>query len=407
MKHLRSTYVVLLLAGLGHQAVGQDYVPRLPDGVGVATVGYAVIDSGTDQYNNSGNARNKVGVTGFGPLLQAAFNLQSGLAFGVPTAPAMDFNAMKLRTRGEVYGAAYTHGVSEDVTVSGRFRMGNMRTDIRHTDDPAFAQVQTALAASGFEGADDAHMNDRLISADIEAAFWLDDEYLNDDTKHESAIIVGYSHRGSWRTGGHNLVEFALSDLARMNRPDFLRFGFQGKLIDDYDGVDFTYGAQLNYHMSGSTREVNPAIVLSNAANASGLIPIVPSKTPIEGVDSVSHYGYTFNLAASMPLDEERATRVGIGFWMDYEAGYSLHGVGFSNSPIGLDSQRNTKRQAQSRGYVRLNFTHSTIQAFQDGFADLPYVLSLQIDDSIYGRNQSELQIATLRFSVPLTRANS
>ncbi|GEM_PF-2742654 len=415
MMHRRSACLVLLCAGIAQQAVGQDYINRLPDGVGVATVGYAVVDSGTDQYDNSSKERNKVSTTGFGPLLQAAFNFQSGLAFGVPTAPAMNFDALKLRTRGEVYGAAYTHGVTEDVTMSGKFRMGNLRTAIKHQTAPAFAQVQTALGTSGFETADDAHMNDRLITADLDAAFWMEDEYVNDDLKHEAAVIVGYTHRASWQTGAHDLVEFALADLARMNRPGFLRVGFQGKLSDDYTGVQFTYGAQLNYHFKGKTREVNPAFVLSNSANAffatpaGGGAPLSPSLAPIESVESVAHYGFSFNLGGSMPVTEDRATSVGLGVWMEYEQGYALRDVGFSGNPFPLfpfDAARNTERVAQARGYLRVSLTHNTIQAYKDGLTDFPYVLSLQVDDSVYGRNQSELQLGTLRLSVPLTRGD-
>jgi hypothetical protein len=377
----------------------------MPEGVGAATLGYAVIDSTNGQYDNSGHVKNKVEATGFGPLLTGAYNV-AGLQFGV-LGPVIDsFNALKLRTRGEVYGMAYNHGVSEDVTVGGKFRVGNMRTRIVHKADPAFAQIQAILPIAGFESADDAFMDDRLIAAQLNAAFWLDDEYLDDDTKHQSAFILGYTHRGSWSTGGHDLVEFALTDLARMNRPPFLRMGFEGTTTDEYDGIQLSYGAHLHYHLSGKTREANPAIIISNS-NGVGAIPGAQTfLTPIEGVESVSHFGGALDFNASMPIDDERTTNVGLGFWLEYEGNYSLRDVGFSGNPIIDGAFRNTERDAESRGYLRLSLTHSTVEQYMQGLTNVPYIVTLQIDDSVYGRNQSLLQVASLRFTMPLSSPN-
>lgn len=398
---------VVALACLLGGSVSAQQIPRMPEGVGVGTAGYGIVDSTHMQYSNSGTEKNKLEAEGFGPLYGAINSGALGplidLLAGGPYTGNPIFNNVKLRTRGEVYGIGYSHGVDEKVTFDMRWRFGNLRTKIYGKDTPDFARISQLVTLSGGEPVDDAHMNDRLIDADFSLAFWMDEQEVGDSSMAQTAIIAGYTHRNSWDTG-QDLVKFALTELARMNRPGYLRLGFQSKITDLDGGLGLEYGMQANYHPEGDTQNANTAILINNTQLSVGALTGFPTggagpvRKPVEDVRSAAHWGASAHFLVTSdagPLD------LGAGVYYQYENDHGFRRIQRTGNPV-ADASIISERPSEDRGFWRFMLAWNTFDEYQRGETDLPFNLSLQIDDSFFGRNLSELQIATVRFSLPL-----
>ncbi|GJM22243.1 MAG: hypothetical protein DHS20C15_21580 [Planctomycetota bacterium] len=386
-----SVLVVCVLATLSWEASAQ----HLPEGVWVLSGGYARIDSGNDGYSNSGKEQPKLIQTGFGPLYFGA--LLAGTGGITPPGVTTNFSNVDLRTRGEVYSLAAHYGSSEDLTLGVIARFANVTTSINGRDTTDFAVVKGLVQTSG-SVVDEATLNDELLTLDVEGKYWYEDEFLDDDTRRKAAFVFGATYRGAVNIR-ENLVKFALVELARMNRPPYLRAGYEGQMQwgagDDRDVIELNYGVQAQYHFSGRTNTANSAAILANlSTGGASAFPV------IDDVRSDAHLGAEAFINVSNNV--WRGLSFGTGLSWHYEASTDYSKISATGTPT--DAFLVTGRDAEERGYLHVTAEYDAIQEYQRGEWSMPWTLALEIRDSIYGRNLSELSIVALRLSVPVTR---
>jgi len=64
-------------------------------------------------------------------------------------------------------------------------------------------------------------------------------------------------------------------------------------------------------------------------------------------------------------------------------------------------------RKAEERGYLHVVVEYDALQEYLRGEWDVPWRLRLEIQDSIWGRNLSELSFVTARLTIPLLAGRS
>ncbi|MCB9897170.1 MAG: hypothetical protein H6825_04115 [Planctomycetes bacterium] len=362
----------------------------VPEGVPLVTLLFANVESATDQYNNGGHDENKVVATGLGPLLYGIFLAGTG---GNPLGVSKNFEAIKVRTTGHIWGAAMTYGVTDDVTAQLTVRMLDATARIQNGDAAAspfvggseIAAANATALAAGAEPLGNATFHNELLDAELNFAAWGDETKYEDGGTYRGAITGGITYRGG-KSVGSDLLEYALVELARLDRPPYLRFGYKG-VLDYESGFRVSYGAELAYHLEGQTIVVNPSNAAFNAGGGS------PSRPLIEDVRSDDHLGVLASLKATQDMGQ--GWSVSGGSWLDYEDRFYYKRV--SQAPVPVKPVN--ENQAEYRLFYTLGGRYNGIAA-----ETIPIIAELEWNQSIAGRNQSKLQVLALKVSVPLAR---
>jgi hypothetical protein len=391
---------LLMAGGAGAQTTALSLPDGpLPKGVPVVTLIDGIVDSHPNQFNNSGNDENKVTATGLGQLLDALDDGTNNKGFA----------QLKVRTRGHLYGAAVTMGVTEEVTAQLRLRFINLDSMIRHETSGGETIFHDANEAAGFIGAEpleDAHM-DTLLDGELNFAVWDPDEQTFDDgSVYRGALTGGLTYRGKTSVGD-DLVEYALGELGRLNRPPYLRFGYKGVQTYDDGDLKIMYGAEAAYHFEGETNIVNPAHAANNfviATNpAAAAFFGLRDRPLIEHVRSDDHFGVFANINATK--DVGNGFSVGGGTWLEYEDGHDLSRVSKTGNPVpgqDFDGARITERKTEWALWYVLSARYNGIAA-----ETVPILADLEWHESFMGRNRSEIQVLMLKISVPLARPDN
>lgn len=387
---------VLILAATGGQLVAQ----HLPEGAFVASVGYAVVDSGFDQYDNGGNTKPKLIATGFGPLY---FGILQGTPLAATPGVTPNFSNVDLRTRGDVYALSGHYGATEDLTIGVIIRVADVVTQVRGQDTTDYAVVSNLVNRSG-SVIHEPRLEDEILTIDFEGKHWYLDQYLEDDLRYKAAFVFGVTYRGAVNLR-NNLVRFALVELARMNRPPYLSVGYEGQLSAGPDGSDWElgFGAKLQYHLEGDTNNASPNAIAVNV-QTSFLAPGSPQLPVIDSVRAEDHLGAEAFVNVKTKVWE--GLSLGTGLSWHYEAQTDFSRVLLTGNPV-ADSLVDDDRKTEERGYLHFIAEYDAIDEYLAGEWSVPWTLQFEIRDSIYGRNLSELSIVSMRVSVPLVAGRS